>query len=320
MRSPIANFSTPSARFEHVHIDLVGPLPSSRGNRYCLTCVDRYTRWPEAFPIENIEAETVARTFIAGWVARFGTPVRVTTDQGRQFESRLFRHLNEMLGSRHIRTTAYHPAANGMVERFHRQLKAAIRCHADDRWSDTLPTILLGIRAAYREDLHASAAELVYGETIRLPGEFFAESKGNDAEPAEMVRQLREAFKQIRPTEGTRHGNRKSFIFKDLKTASHVFVRVDHAKSPLQSPYDGPFPVVSRTQKTYVVRLRGKDTHISIDRLKPAYVLSDTSDRECEPEEEPPHPKRDEPTQRNTQVRTRSGRHVRFPDRLQVRW
>ena len=140
-----------------------------------------------------------------------------------------------MLGTRHIRTTAYHPAANGMVERFHRQLKAAIRCHADDRWSDTLPTILLGIRAAYREDLHASAAELVYGETIRLPGEFFAESKGNNAEPAEMVRQLREAFKQIRPTEGTRHGNRKSFIFKDLKTASHVFVRVDHAKSPLQS-------------------------------------------------------------------------------------
>ena len=160
----------------------------------------------------------------------------------------------------------------------------------------------------------------MYGETIRLPGEFFAESKGNDAEPAEMVRQLREAFKQIRPTEGTRHGNRKSFIFKDLKTASHVFVRVDHAKSPLQSPYDGPFPVVSRTQKTYVVRLRGKDTHVSIDRLKPTYVLSDSSDRECETEEEPPHPKRDKLTQRNTQVRTRSGIHVRFPDRLQVRW
>ena len=202
-----------------------------------------------------------------------------------------------------------------MVERFHRLLKAAIRCHADDRWSDTLPAILLGIRAAYREDLHASAAELVYGETIRLPGEFFAESKGNNAEPiAEMVRQLREAFKRIRPTEGTRHGNRKSFIFKDLKTASHVFVRVDHAKSPLESVRC--FAVVSRTQKTYVVKLRGKDTHVSIDRLKPAYVLSDTNDRECEPEEEPPHPKRDEPTQQNTQVRTRSDRHVRFPDRL----
>ena len=171
---PTADFWTLSDRFKHVHIDLLGPLPSSWGNRYCLTCVDRYTRWPEAFPTENIKAETVARTFIAGWVARFGTSFRVTTDQGRQFGSQLFHHMNEIQELRHIRTTTYHPAANGMVERFHRQRKAAIRCHADDRWNDILSTILLGIRAAYREDLHASAAELVYGETIRLRGEFFA--------------------------------------------------------------------------------------------------------------------------------------------------
>ena len=77
-------------------------------------------------------------------------------------------------------TTAYHPAANGMVLRFHCQLKAAIKSRADDRWSDTVSAVLLGIRATYREDLHASAAELMYGETIRLPSEFFAEIKGND--------------------------------------------------------------------------------------------------------------------------------------------
>ena len=323
VNSPTAKFSTPSARFEHVHIDLVGPLPISRGHRYCLTCVDRYTRWPEAFPIANIEAETVARTFIAGWIARFGTPVRVTTDQGRQFESQLFRRINEILGTRHIRTTAYHPAANGMVERFHRQLKAAIKCQADDRWSDTLPTILLGIRAAYRDDLHASTAELVYGETIRLPAEFLSGTKENNVEPAEVVQQLREAFRRIRPAEGSRHGNKKSFVFKDLKTATHVFVRVDRVKGPLENPYEGPFPVVERREKTYVIRLRGKDTHVSIDRLKPAYVLNNniSESRECEPDDGPPHPAQNRATQETPeQRRTRSGRHVRFPDRLQMRW
>ena len=128
MISPTANFSPPPARFEHAHIDLVGPLPSSEGKRYCLTCVDRYTRWPEAFPIANIEAETVAKTFVKSWISRFGMPARVITDQGRQFESKLF---NEMLGTQHLRTMAYHPVANGMVERFHRQLKAAIKYQAN---------------------------------------------------------------------------------------------------------------------------------------------------------------------------------------------
>ena len=74
-------------------------LSVSEGYRYCLTCVDRFTRWPEAIPTRDQEAATIARAFYEGWIARFGTPLRVTTDQGRQFESQLFRHLNELTGT-----------------------------------------------------------------------------------------------------------------------------------------------------------------------------------------------------------------------------
>ena len=119
-KAPLGTFTLPDARFSHVHIDIVGPLPPSEGNSYLLTCVDRYSRWPEAIPIPDMTAETIARTFVARWVAVFGAPTTITTDRGRQFESALFRELTNLLGTNRIRTTSYHPASNGLVERLHR--------------------------------------------------------------------------------------------------------------------------------------------------------------------------------------------------------
>ena len=150
--APLAKFTLPSARFESIHLDLVGPLPPSRGYPYLLTVIDHFTRWPEAIPLTDITAESVARAFIQGWIARFGTPNTITTDRGRQFEAALWGELMKVLGSTRIRTTAYHPSANGLVERFHRQFKAAIKCQPHpDRWVDALPWVLLGIRSALKE-------------------------------------------------------------------------------------------------------------------------------------------------------------------------
>ena len=174
---PLGTFTSPDARFSHVHIDLVGPLPTSEGNTYLLTCVDRYTRWPEAIPIPDITADTVARTFVARWVAVFGAPTTLTTDRGRQFESALFLALTNLLGTKRIRTTAYHPAANGLVERFHRQLKASLKAHNTVRWTEVLPLVLLGIRTAIKSDLGCSAAELVFGTTVMLPAQFVSPSQ-----------------------------------------------------------------------------------------------------------------------------------------------
>ena len=214
----VRTFAPPSSRFEHVHLDLI-TMPSSEGYRYCLTCVDRFSRWPEVIPLVDQEAVTVARAFYEGWIARFGTPLRVTTDQGRQFESQLFRQLSALYVVAHLKTTAYHPAANGMIERLHRQLKAAIKCHEKDQWTKVLPTVLLGIRAAWREDLGATAADLLYGESIRLPGEFLASRALPEGDAAEYVKELRQHFRRLRPTNGTRHGKRQTFVFKDLPFA-----------------------------------------------------------------------------------------------------
>jgi len=106
--TPVGNFTLPPARFLHVHIDIVGTLPSSAGFQYCLTAVDRFTRWPEAFPIPDITAETASHAQLSGWIARFVCPQIITTEQGRQSESQLF-HIQAKMCDIHLSRTTPPP-------------------------------------------------------------------------------------------------------------------------------------------------------------------------------------------------------------------
>ena len=109
-----------------------------------------------------------------------------------------FPHLQvRLIGATHLRTTAYHPAANGMVERLHRQMKAALKCHKTKAWAEILSIILLGIRATIKEDLKASSYELFYGTTIRLPGKFFLISKSMNT--SDFVENLRKKMRALKP-------------------------------------------------------------------------------------------------------------------------
>ncbi len=195
VKANVQAFKQPDSRFSDIHVDIVGPLPSSKGYTYLFTCVDRYTRWPEAIPMTDATAESCASALLNGWVSRFGVPTTITSDQGQQFESHLWRALMNLLGSTRNRTTAYHPQANGMVERFHRHLKTGLKARlTNGNWVDELPVVLLGIRTTLKEDLSCSAAEMVYGTTLRLPGDFFTEPTQED--PSTIVSRLRNAMQR----------------------------------------------------------------------------------------------------------------------------
>ena len=176
-RSLPGTFTSVTERFDHIHIDLVGPLPPSSGYRYILTCVDRFTRWAEAAFIADITTDTIAHAFIVTGVSRFGVPLSLTSDRGGQFEANVWNKIMTLFGICCYRTSSYHPQANGMVEWFYHQLNSSLMAsYQRENWALVLPIVLLGIRSTLEEDLHHSSAELVYGTNLRLPGELLVKT------------------------------------------------------------------------------------------------------------------------------------------------
>ncbi|GFU11038.1 integrase catalytic domain-containing protein [Trichonephila clavipes] len=323
-------------------------LDVAKWARHCLACqkskIHRHTRshlssfqelsqrfdHPEAQPLKDITAETVAEAFFSSWVSRFGTPAILTTDRGRQFESSLFKALSKLLGVQKCRTTGYHPQANGMIEELHRPLKRAIKCHATERWTEVLPIILLGLRASLKEDILCTPAELVFGTTIRLPGEMFDSSKPDD-DVVNFVSKLKSHMQSLHPKPPKHHGKRAVFIHPGLLEAIHVFLRRDMLRRPLQQPYDGPFKVLQRKDKVFFLDINGKRVSVSIDRCKPAFFLN-TEDLQL-PQTKNKTPATVEPNaaastpatvesdptaSTSTQPSTRSGRKVHLPTSCQV--
>jgi hypothetical protein len=263
----ISPIPIPDRRFSHLHTDLVGPLPASKeGFKYILTVVDRSTRWLEAVPLRDMEASTCLSAFLHHWVSRFGVPAIVTTDRGRQFASAIWATACKRLGIQHIMTTAYHPQSNGMVERTHRQLKDALRSRlAGSEWPSHLPWVLLGLRAAPKEDSAISSAELVFGAPLSLPGELLS-----SAEPP--VDSFVARLQHAQPPPATRpltYAQAAASVPPALFAARFVYIRQGGVIPPLSPLYQGPYRVISRNSKFFNLEVGSRTEVVSVDRLKP---------------------------------------------------
>jgi transposase InsO family protein len=276
--APLQAIPVPARKFSHLHMDLVGPLPaSSDDHMYLLTIIDRSTRWFGAVPLRNMEASTCVDAFIANWVARFGVPATVTTDRGTQFTSALWTSACTSLGIKHVLTTAYHPQSNGMVERLHSQLKDALRARgAGPAWHSHLPRVLMGLRAAPKEDSAVSSAELVMGTPLVLPGQLLHVPDPpcvNVPPPA------------TRPASYAAAANTPP---AHLAQAEHVYVRVGGQQKPLAAPYADLYLVVSKGAKTFTIQMSKRQEIVSVDRLKAHTGLGPVSPAEATSRDRPP--------------------------------
>ena len=233
----------------------------------------------------------------------------------------------QLLGYKHLRTTSYHRIANGIIVGVHRQLKASLKAHTPTaHWIESLSLVLLGIRTALKAgDLQCSTADLVSGTILCLPGEFFQSSPDAPPDWTAFVARVRDAMRDLRATPVHTQPQQNVHVSKYLSSCTHVFIRHDAVRKPLQQPYDGPYRVLARADKYFKVDINGRQDTVSLDRLKPAHLAS--TDPHTRPELlpvtptllHPPSPLSHSPTPQPRPVRTaRFGRRVHFPERLMV--
>ena len=152
---------------ERVHLDFMGPLPKTKkGNEHILMMVDQFTKWTECIPLPSQTAEVTAQAAINEFFSRFGYPFQIFSDQGRNFESSLFKAVCELLHIHKARTTPYRPSANGQVEQQNRSLMDAVRCFVDDQqdnWDEYLPQLAGALRSSVNRSTGYTPSKLILG-------------------------------------------------------------------------------------------------------------------------------------------------------------
>jgi hypothetical protein len=248
----------------------VGPLPAtSSGYSHLFTAIDRSTRWGEAIPLRGTSTADCMEALFHNWISRFGVPSILTSDRGVQFTSEVWQSMCFKLGVQHNLTTAYHPQANGMVERFHRQLKASLRARLEGPdWLAQLPWVLMGLRAAPKEDCALTSAEMAYGTPLTLPGEFWDSQEPPAANFLQGLRQRMSVF-QPPPVRSPARLDSEASTPGPLQEAMFVYVRKGGVSKPLSPLYEGPYRVVQRFPKYFNLDIGGRVEAVSADRLKP---------------------------------------------------
>jgi len=163
----------PGGPFEHIGIDIVGPLPRTlRGNRYIVVAVDYLTKYPEAKALPLADALNIAPFIYEEIICRHGIPTELTSDRGTEFINELMQLMTQHFGIRHIQTTAYHPQGNGLTERTNQTIKntlaKAVQSQGGD-WDLYLPSALFALRTMKQETTKFTPFELTYGRKALQP-------------------------------------------------------------------------------------------------------------------------------------------------------
>ena len=271
-RAPLIPLPIISQPFKRIAMDIVRPLPRSRqGNRFVLVICDYATRYPEAVPMKNLDAGSVAEELIKVF-SRVGVPQEILTDQGTNFTSKLLTELYKMLHVQPIRTTPYHPQTDGLVERFNQTLKMMIRKTAVKEgldWDKMVPYILFAYREVPQASTGFSPFELLYGHQVRGPLDILKESwesnnKGEESVVSHilLVRDNLEQMKELvnKNTKETQQQQKwrydRNARYRSFEVNDMVLLLLPTSTRKLMAQWQSPYKVLRKLGRTnYLIEI-----------------------------------------------------------------
>ncbi len=247
--------------FESVAVDLVGPLPKGkRGSKYVFTYICLSSRWPEAMPMRTASAQEAAQCFVQ-IIARTGIPLKVLSDRGTIFLSKLMENLCALMGIDTIHTSPYRPQSNGVVERLHGTLKPMLAKAVDNGidWVDFLPMALFAIRQVPNRDLGFSPHFLVYGREVMGPLDLlytsFSDSSSPRVDVEDWLVKLQDQLSLAHDLASAREAvarDKRSISYNSgaskrvLKVGDKVLMRIPGLHSSLHASWEGPYSVIDK--------------------------------------------------------------------------
>ena len=289
---------TPSYPFPHIGIDFIGPLPLSNGNQHILLIGDHFSKWYEAIRLPDQTAYTTATALLENWICRFGCPHSIHSDQGRNFESKFFKSLNQALQVDKTRTTDFRPQSNAVVERMNRTLQSMLAKSVNDEqsnWSQQLSYVMMAYRTSVHESTGYTPHFLVYGQEVCLPIDFMYPNP-SDQPPADIhefvsARQVRfqKAYDSARTALNFNQRRRNAIYNRKVHGPTYqvdqkVFLHnpvVPVGNSPkFFSPWKGPYVILQcLNDVTYRIQEipTQKELVVHYDRLKLFHELPPTS-------------------------------------------
>lgn len=276
----------PKAPFEIISIDYLVNLPDTpRGHSSILVVIDHFTKFMVAIPVPDNTASVAANAILSSVVAQFGLPSLIVSDQGRAFDSKLFKLLLEALGIQQRLSTPHHSTGHAQVERTNRTLGNVLRtiAHNDQvNWDFHISAASF----AYNSSIHHVTGETphfaLFGREARLPEDILFKRQSEAVLRDPWLKTLRQVHRKLRRQirKAILHNKQlydKSRIDVNFKIGDLVLhydpLRERHASySKLTQKWFGPYRIVGkRNANSYIIRdiydsRRAKN--VAVDRLR----------------------------------------------------
>ena len=268
--------------WERLAMDVLS-LPSCHGYSAVLVIVDYFTKWVEAFPLRDKSASSVAKILHSQIFMRYGPPIYLHSDRGREFIASSVHELTRLCSIFQTHTPAYAPRADGQVERQIRTLSDMLSKYASEsgQWFPFLDMCLCAIRTSVHETTGFSPFEVLFGRKPRLVSDL------NYGLPATPCQKHPSSYKDFQSRLRTVHDDvktaqirvaqkMKSYYDSRHKVGTGIFSpgqwvwkMVPSGPRPKLLPkWEGPFLVMEVNDSTVYIKQYGSRYKVSQDRCK----------------------------------------------------